>query len=186
MSDTPPPLRRLDPDRALAGPEASDASAPPATPPPPSAPFDTRRYRWAIGILGLTIIIVLSVAGFLSNGVGTVGVPAGKSLHRFVAPLATANLTGAANARPRCDPARPNPAAINICNRAPVVLAFFVTGQTSCERQVDAPAGALAPPPPGSELRRGRHSLRSGGHLAGGPQARLDDPGRLRPRRPGR
>ena len=137
MSDQSPPLRRLDPDRALAGPEATSRQAD-APPPPPPTQFDTRRYRWAIGIFGLGLVIALSVYGFLSNGVGTVGVLPGKPLHRFVAPLATAGLTGAANARPRCAPARPNPGALNVCNRTPVVLAFFVTGQASCERQVDA------------------------------------------------
>jgi hypothetical protein len=146
VSDEPPRLRRLDPERALAGP---DATGRPAEAPSPPAQFDTRRYRWAIGIFGLGLVIALSVYGFLSNGVGTVGVPPGKPLHRFVAPLATARLTGAANARPRCDPARPNPEALNVCNRTPVVLAFFVTGQAPCERQVDALQTLSRSGPPG-------------------------------------
>jgi hypothetical protein len=148
VSDQPPPRRRLDPERALAGPGPA-ARPPEAPPPPPPSQFDTRRYRWAIGIFGLALVIALSVYGFLSNGVGTVGVPPGKPLHRFVAPLATASLSGAANASPRCDPARPNPAALNVCNRTPVVLAFFVTGQASCERQVDALQALSRSRPPG-------------------------------------
>ena len=43
-----------------------------------------------------------------------------------------------ANMNPRCDPAHPNPQALNVCGRTPLVLAFFVTGSSACTRQVDA------------------------------------------------
>jgi hypothetical protein len=152
VSDTPPPLRRLDPERALTEPAAGEAppAEPPSSAPPPSG-FDTRRYRWAIGIFGLALVIGLSVYGFARNGVGSPGVTAGKPLHRFVAPLATGPLVGDVNTHPRCDPARPLAGALNVCNRRPTVVAFFVTGQASCEREVDAlqsvsrtgPAGTL-------------------------------------------
>jgi hypothetical protein len=88
------------------------------------------------------LVVVLSVWQLLKNGVGTPGVTAGHKLHYFVAPLSTSNLSGDANLKPRCDPARPNPQALNICpwllDRAPLVLAFFVTGSDDCKRQVDA------------------------------------------------
>jgi len=83
-------------------------------------------------------VIALSVYAFASNGVGSPGVTAGKPLHHFVAPLATSGLNLDANAKPRCDAARPNPAGLNVCGRDPIVLAFFVTGSTACEAQVDA------------------------------------------------
>jgi peroxiredoxin len=136
VSDEPPPPRRLDPDAAAGAPRAQPAPAPDRS--RPSSTFDTRRYRWAIGIFGLTIVIVLSIVEFAQNGVGSPGVTAGHALHRFVAPLATAGLEGDVNIHPRCDPADPNPRALNVCNRAPIVLAFFTTGSSSCEQQVDA------------------------------------------------
>ena len=110
--ESPPPLRRLDPERALTEPAGGEAPAesepaPAAPPPPPPSAVDTRRYRWAIGIFGLALVIGLSVYGFARNGVGSPGVTAGRPLHRFVAPLATGPLVGDVNTRPRCDPARP-------------------------------------------------------------------------------
>jgi hypothetical protein len=102
--------------------------------------IDTRRYRWAIGGLGLILVLVLSVYQFATHGIGTAGVTAGKPLHMFSAPLATANLKGDANTNPPCTEARHDPRALNICllvARAPLVLAFFVTGSTTCTRQVD-------------------------------------------------
>ena len=38
---------------------------------------------------------------------------------------------------PRCDPAHPNPEALNVCGRTPLVLGLFVTGSTDCKRQID-------------------------------------------------
>ncbi len=84
------------------------------------------------------MVIVGSIYGFAHNGVGSAGVAPGKPLHRFVAPLATAGVDLDANANPRCDPLHPNPRGLNICGRTPLVLAFFVTGSSSCTRQVDA------------------------------------------------
>lgn len=125
------PLRRLDPDLA-----AADAPAPPPRRPPPA--IDTRRYRWTIGILGLVLVIAFSIYGFAHNGVGSPGVAIGHPLHRFVAPLATSGLNLDANGRPRCDPTRPNPHGLNVCNHGPLVLSFFVAGSSACTKQVDA------------------------------------------------
>ena len=61
----------------------------------------------------------------------------GKRLHYFVAPLATSSLNGDVNVNPRCDPAAPNPQALNVCGRRPLVLGLFVTGSTDCTHQID-------------------------------------------------
>ena len=45
--------------------------------------------------------------------------------------------TSRANPRPTCDPAHPNPLALNYAGRTPLVLAFFATGSGPCKRQVD-------------------------------------------------
>jgi thiol-disulfide isomerase/thioredoxin len=124
------PQHTLDPDRAVA-----DAGG---APPAPSAPvIDTRPYRWMIGIFGLVLVIAFSVYEFTKHGVATPGVPAGKRLHYFVAPLATTGPDKPANPRPRCDPAHPNPRGLNVCGRTPLALVFFATGSGSCKREVD-------------------------------------------------
>jgi AhpC/TSA family len=132
VSEPPDGPSRLDPEAAAA------ARAKPVEEPPKREPvIDTRPYRWAIGIFGLVLVIAFSIYVFVSHGVGTAGVPPGKKLHLFVAPLATSSLQGDANLNPHCDPHRPNPQALNVCGRTPLVLGLFVTGSTDCEREID-------------------------------------------------
>ncbi|MGH2869963.1 MAG: TlpA family protein disulfide reductase [Solirubrobacteraceae bacterium] len=136
-SPDPPPLTRLDPDRARPAartPEAGDPVRPPAK-------VDTRRYRWMIGIFGLTIVIAVSIYQFARNGIATTGVPSGQRLHLFAAPRANTTLVGDANLNPPCTLARHDPRALNLClilHRRALVLAFFVIGSTDCENQVNA------------------------------------------------
>ena len=147
--DEPPPgseppapgrLTRLDPDAAA---RSEGAAMPPPDPvvPPPPAVIDTRRYRWAIGIIGIALVIAISIYQFASHGVGTTGVPVGQHLRSFAAPLAASDLNGDPNLRPPCTLAHHDPRALNLCldvRRSAVVLAFFVPGSSDCERQVDA------------------------------------------------
>lgn len=127
--DEPAPYR-LDPDRAAAKTPLPDR-------PPPKPVIDTRPYRWAIGIFGFALVIAFSIYMLTTRGVQTVGVAPGSRLHYFVAPLATSSLNGGANVNPRCNPAHPNPQALNVCGREPLVLGLFVTGSTDCKRQID-------------------------------------------------
>jgi hypothetical protein len=102
---------------------------------------DTRRYQRLIGLFGLLLVIVISVTFLTSRGVGTAGIPAGKRVPEFAAPLATSSLNGAANLHPTCTQAKHEPGALNVCllvKRAPLVLAFFVTSLSGCEQQVRA------------------------------------------------
>jgi hypothetical protein len=102
--------------------------------------IDTRPYRLAIGAFGLGLAIVISVALFLSRGVGTVGVPPGHRLHNFAAPVATSHLNGNANLSKPCQLGYLGSRAVNTClltRRRPLVIAFFVTGSSSCVREVD-------------------------------------------------
>jgi hypothetical protein len=129
------PRHRLDPDRA-----ARSASRRAARRPPPNV-IDTRRYQRMIGLIGLTLVVVVSVAFLGSHRPGTAGIPAGSQLHFFSAPLATSSLNGDANLRPPCSRVGHDPRALNICllsKRGPLVLAFFVTGSGGCEAQVSA------------------------------------------------
>ena len=126
---------RLDPDRA-----ASEALRRAGRPTEPV--IDTRPYRRMIGAIGIGIAVVISAVLFITRGVGTIGIPPGQRLHSFVAPIATSTLNGDANLNPHCNPARPNPRALNLCpwlaRRAPVVLGLFVPASSDCVRQIDA------------------------------------------------
>ncbi len=139
--DAPPELlTRLDPERASSG-ARSEAKTGTRQPQRPRAAVDTRRYRWMIGIFGLVVVIVISLYQFLANGVGTTGVPAGRPLHYFSAPLANTTLVGSPNIDPPCTPARHDPRVLNVCliaHSRPLVLSFFTTASGQCVRQVDA------------------------------------------------
>jgi peroxiredoxin len=142
--DGPPPRRRLDPDRAAAERRA-------ARHPPPQV-VDTRRYQRLIGFFGLLLVIVISVTFLTSRGTGTAGVPAGKRPTEFAAPLAASSFNGPANLHPTCTQAEHDPRALNVClllQRAPLVLAFFVTSSSGCEQEVGALQQVAAQLPPG-------------------------------------
>jgi hypothetical protein len=103
--------------------------------------IDTRRYRWAVGVIGLILVVVISVYQFATHGVGSTGVPPGQRLHPFAAPLAASTLVGDPNLQPPCTAARHDPRALNTClivAREPLVISFFVAGSDGCIRQVDA------------------------------------------------
>ncbi|HWE59430.1 MAG TPA: hypothetical protein VG228_07015 [Solirubrobacteraceae bacterium] len=101
--------------------------------------IDTRRYQLMIGAIGLVLVIAFSVVMYLTPSRHMrPGVRAGQPLPRFVAPLATSDLYVAANTAPRCDPARPARRGLNVCDRGPLVLAFFVTNGKPCIRAVSA------------------------------------------------
>jgi hypothetical protein len=104
------------------------------------APISTRRYGWAVGILALALVIGFVLYTLSSHKSGTEGVAAGGALHLFAAPLAASTLNGDANLNPPCTPARHDPRALNVCllvKRRPLVLGFFVTNSSQCEREVD-------------------------------------------------
>ncbi len=117
--------------------------------------IDTRRYRWAIGIIGLALLVAVSVEQFATHGTGTTGVAPGHRLRWFAAPLATTNLEGSPNLRPPCTAAAHDPRALNLCldaRRTALVVSFFVLGSTECEHQVDA-LQALSRRFPASEIQ---------------------------------
>ena len=87
------------------------------------------------------VIVGIAAYQFATHGVTSTGVPPGQRLHLFAAPLADSDLNGDPNPHPTCSLARHDPRALNLCllaGRGPIVLSLFVTGASSCERQVDA------------------------------------------------
>jgi peroxiredoxin len=104
------------------------------------APISTRRYGWAVGILALALVIGFVLYTLTSHKPGAEGVAAGSSLHLFAAPLAASTLNGDANLSPPCTLAHHDHRALNLCllvKRRPLVLDFFVTNSSQCEREVD-------------------------------------------------
>lgn len=106
--------------------------------------IDTRPYRRMIGGIGIGIAVIISALLFITHGgVGGVGISPGQKLHWFVAPLSSYSFGkhDDANLAPRCDPAQPNPRALNLCpwlaTKKPIVLAFLVTGDSDCTREID-------------------------------------------------
>jgi hypothetical protein len=90
-------------------------------------------------VIAVGLVIAFAIYALTSKGVGTAGIPPGQSLHYFAAPLATSTLNGNPNLNPPCTLARHDPRALNICliaQRSPLVLGFFVTGSSDCEREV--------------------------------------------------
>jgi hypothetical protein len=144
VSDEEPP--GLDPDAAIRGRSPGldpDAAIGERTGEPPPRRFepviDTRRYQRMIGGFGLALVAAFSVYLFVrGGGNGTPGIAAGRRLHTFVAPLATSNLTADANAHPVCNPARPAVRGLNVCDREPIVVAFFALGAKPCVQQVNS------------------------------------------------
>jgi hypothetical protein len=120
-------VHRLDPDRAAAA-----AGGPRGV----RSAIDTRRYQWTVGALGIALVIAFSIYLFAKNGVVSPGIPAGRQIYRFVAPLATGELNGDATTHPHCNPAAPLPQALNVCGLGPLVLDFFVTGSSACKDEV--------------------------------------------------
>lgn len=141
MSEEPqapgePELTRLDPDAPA--PAAPRRTEPVAAPAPV---IDVRRYRWAIGIIGVTLVVVIGVVQFLTHGRATTGVAPGDRLHWFAAARADTSLRGDANLHPPCRLADHDPRALNLCidaHRSPVVVSFFLTSSAPCVAQVDA------------------------------------------------
>jgi peroxiredoxin len=114
----------------------------PGSPTPTSAtpePIDTRRYGWVVAAIAAVLVIAFAVYSVTTHPTSSAGVPAGSQLHFFSAPLAASTLNGDANVNPPCTLARHDPRALNVCllaKRGPLVLAFFVTNSSVCEREV--------------------------------------------------
>lgn len=100
--------------------------------------IDTRRYQWMIGGIGLLLVVSFSIYLYAHGGHTRPGVPAGRQLRHFVAPLAVGELDVPANVAPHCNPEHPAREGLNVCGREPIVLEFFALGASPCLRAVDA------------------------------------------------
>jgi peroxiredoxin len=102
-----------------------------------------------VGAFAAVLVAVFAIYSFTTHAPSSAGVPAGRQLHFFAAPLAASTLNGDANLNPPCTLARHNPGALNVCllvKRGPLVLDFFVTDSTACEREVSTLQSLAAEP----------------------------------------
>lgn len=96
------------------------------------------KIQWLIGVIGLSVVIAACVYLYTQGRDGGPGVPVGRSLHQFVAPLAKSNVTIDTNLHPVCALGRVDRRGLRICGHQATVLAFFATGSKRCIRSVDA------------------------------------------------
>jgi hypothetical protein len=114
------------------------------------------RPTWIAIAAGVAILAYITWNTLSTPATSSTGLPAGRHLPPFAAPLVTSDLEGDANvarhahqgaagATPAC--AVTDPRALNVCalaRRGPVVLAFFTDGSGRCTKPLDAMA-QLAP-----------------------------------------
>ena len=124
---------------------------------PESAVAGQRYGRW-VGVVAVLIILAAAISSALTKSTGVGGVPPGRRIPVFAAPLATGELTGDANIATRANDGAAGrvpacsvrgPQILNICElyeRGPLVLAMFVDAG-SCPAilgELQALAGSFA------------------------------------------
>jgi hypothetical protein len=113
---------------------------------PPAPPRPSGRYTWVIGI-AFVIAIVYGGINLLGTGagVGYRGVPAGKRLAPFAAPLATSDHDNDVNILKKASGGVPaacdvrQRGVVNLCDlrRRPLVMTFVANGGAGCGAQLD-------------------------------------------------
>ena len=68
-----------------------------------------------VGAFAAVLVVAFAIYSFTTHAPTSAGVPAGRQLHFFAAPLAASTLNGDANLNPPCTLARHNPGALNVC-----------------------------------------------------------------------
>ena len=124
---------------------------------PESAVAGQRYGRW-VGVVAVLIILAAAISSALTKSTGVGGVPPGRRIPVFAAPLATGELTGDANIATRANDGAAGrvpacsvrgPQVLNVCElyeRGPLVLAMFVDAG-SCPAilgELQALAGSFA------------------------------------------
>jgi hypothetical protein len=125
--------------------EELDERDPEPQPKPPEAPRPRGRYTWVVGIAFVIAVIVAGANALQNTGAGYRGVPPGKALAPFAAPLATSNYDKDANLQRRASHGVPAACDVhlrgvaNLCDlRArPLVITFVANGGSGCAAQLD-------------------------------------------------
>lgn len=101
------------------------------------------RGTWFVGVLAIAALGWITLNTLRTDSPGSRGIPAGRPLPPFAAPLALSRVDKDANVtvkgrRPACRVRGPE--VLNSCElaeRGPVVLAFLAAGSDRCDRQID-------------------------------------------------
>jgi hypothetical protein len=125
--------------------EELDERDPEPKPKPPATPRPGGRYAWVVGVAFVIAIIVAGANALRHSGAGYRGIPVGKQLAPFAAPLATSGYDKDANLQRRASGGVPAacsvhlPGVVNLCDlrRRPVVITFVANGGSGCADQLD-------------------------------------------------
>ena len=113
---------------------------------PPPAGRTGGRYGWVVGIAFIIVVIVAGANALRNEGAGFRGVPAGKPLPPFAAPLAVGGPNKDVNLQKKESGGVPaacdvhGPGVFNLCDvylEGPVVLVFVANASRGCEDQLD-------------------------------------------------
>jgi AhpC/TSA family protein len=99
-----------------------------------------RRPGALIGVVVFAVMVYIVLNTLRTEGPGSRGVEAGRSLPPFAAPLALSDLVGDANVSGKACSVR-GAKILNVCQlaeRGPVVLAFFAEPSQRCDDEIDA------------------------------------------------
>lgn len=98
-----------------------------------------RRPGALIGVIVIAVMVYIVLNTLRTEGPGSRGVEAGRSLPPFAAPLALSDLVGDANVSGKACSVR-GAKILNVCQlaeRGPVVLAFFAEPSQRCDDEID-------------------------------------------------
>jgi hypothetical protein len=99
-----------------------------------------RRPGALIGVIVIAVMVYIVLNTLRTEGPGSRGVEAGRSLPPFAAPLALSDLVGDANVSGKACSVR-GAKILNVCQlaeRGPVVLAFFAEPSQRCDDEIDS------------------------------------------------
>jgi hypothetical protein len=125
--------------------EELDERDPEPKPKPVEPPRASGRYAWVVGIAFVIALIVAGANALRHSGAGFRGVPAGRALAPFAAPLTTSDHDNDANIQRQASHGVPAacgvhlPGVVNLCDlrRRPLVMTFVATGGAGCAGQLD-------------------------------------------------
>ena len=103
------------------------------------------RYTWVVGVAFLIVVVIGGANALNHKGGGYRGIPTGKLLPRFAAPLTTSGRDNDASIQPRAGGGHPAACAIrlsgvvNLCDlrRRPLVITFVANASSGCGSQLD-------------------------------------------------
>lgn len=119
--------------------DATNPEPGPRRPPGPARPAG--RYGWVVGVAFVIVVIVAGANSLSNSGHGYRGVPPGKPLPAFAAPLAVGGPDGKdVNIAPTKACKVHGAGVFNVCDvkaRQPIAMTFVANASRGCEEQLD-------------------------------------------------